>query len=72
MKTELPNLLGAVIRDYFTDSPPSRNQSAHHSQLPRQHCPAAAVSCPTTEQADYGTRPDGSRSSRNPRVSVLS
>ena len=51
MKTELPNLLGAVIRDYFTGSPspPSGNQSAHHPQLPRQHGSAAAVSFPTAE-----------------------
>ena len=53
-------------------SPPSGNQSAHHPQLPRQHGSAAAVSFPTTEQADYGARPDGSRSSRNPRVPVPS
>ena len=31
-----PNLLGAVMRDYFTDHLPasSRNEPAHHPQLP--------------------------------------
>jgi integrase len=30
-------------------SPPSRNQSAHRPQLPRQHCSAAAASLPRAE-----------------------
>ncbi len=32
MKKRLPNLLGAIVRDYFTDHlpPSSRNEPAHH------------------------------------------
>jgi len=51
MKTELPNLLGAVIRDYFMDHLPRLRGTSPHNrpQLPRQHCSAAAVSIPTAQ-----------------------
>ena len=39
-------------------SPASGDESAHHPQLPRQHCSAAAVSCSRAEEARYGARSD--------------
>ena len=41
IKRQLPNLLGAIVRDYFTDHLPqsSRNEPQHYPQLPRQPAP---------------------------------
>ena len=74
MKTGLPNLLGAAIRDYFTDHLPRLRGTSPHTIHSYRDSMVLLLRFPfpTTEQADYGARPDGSRSSRNPRVPVPS
>ena len=73
MKKQLPNLLGAVVRDYFTDhlsrlrgASPHTIHSYRDSLVLLLRCLSAAG------PPGSGTRLDGFGSTRNPCVSLLS
>ena len=70
MKTELPNLLGAVIRDYFTDHLPRLRGTSPHTVHSYRDSIVLLLRFLSRQRskAGYGARSDGSGPARDPRV----